>query len=184
MKRKLVLGCIILTLIILASLLFYLRTIPDKDVYFYKTARFCSKITQKMMKDPNSFNEIKSSLMYNKSSEDKLKERIKGKKYLEKYFKNQTLSSYQLISFIKYQAKNSFNASITNTATCYFDAFFIEDEGFMNAIFEKMIISNNIYRDNDISTDDFLSMLKIDDIGLFDKLEYLINKNSFHYYEN
>lgn len=182
MKKKLV--SVVTILIILSSLLLYLRTVPDKEVYFYKTARFCSKIAQKMMKDPNSFNEIKSSLMYQKSSEDKLRERMKGKEYLEKYFKNQTLSSYQLISFIKYQSKNSFNANITNTATCYFDSFFIENEGFMNAIFEKMIISNNLYKNDMISTDDFLSMLKIDDIGLFDKLDYLINKNSFHYYEN
>lgn len=184
MKRKLVFVFTILILMILTSLLFYLKNIAERDVYFYKTAKFCSEITQKMMKTPTSYNELKSSVMYKKSSEDQLSEKVLGKEYLENEFKNRTLSSYQLISFVKYQAKNEYNASKNNTATCYFNAFFIENEGFLHPEFEKMIISNNVYRDADISINDSLSVLKIGDISLFDKLDYLINKNSFRYYEN
>lgn len=67
MKRNLMFGFTILILIILASLLFYLKNIAERDVYFYKTARFCSEITQKMMKTPNSYNKLKSSVMYKKT---------------------------------------------------------------------------------------------------------------------
>lgn len=185
--KRIIFSGIILLLIGFFALLFFLSTIPYKDVYFYKTAKFCSSATKQLMKSPSSYKELKLSLMYKKESDDKLREKIADQDYFKDSYENGKLSLYRLISFVDYEAKNGFGVDLKNSSICYFDSILIIDYHFMTPNFDKMAISNKIYSDIDlmISTENFnSSLLDISKISIFDKISYLINKNNFRYYEN
>ena len=185
--KKIIFSGIILLLIGFFALLFFLSTIPDKDVYFYKTAKFCSSATKQLMKSPSSYKELRLSLMYQKESDDKLREKIAGKDYFKDSYENGKLSLYRLISFVDYEAKNGFGVDLKNSSVCYFDSILIRNDYFMFPDFDKMTISNKTFSDIDLMTsiEHFHSSLfDISEISIFDKISYLINKNSFRYYEN
>lgn len=185
--KRIIFSGIILLLISFFALLFFLSTISDKDVYFYKTAKFCSSATKQLMKSPSSYKELKLSLMYKKESNDKLREKIAGKDYFQDAYENGKLSLYRVISYVNYEAKNGFGVDLKNSSICYFDAILIGNDHFMSPDFDKMIISNKIYSDIDLmtSTENFHSSLfDISKISNFDKISYQINKNNFRYYEN
>ncbi|XKM13949.1 hypothetical protein RCS94_01965 [Orbaceae bacterium ac157xtp] len=157
--------------------------INDTDVFYYKSARFCSDIIKPIMKSPTSYKYQSLGVLYKTEAQDVLFKQIKDKNYLKESFDEGQLNLISYSTVVTYSSKNSHGVELDDLASCDFIA--ISDLN-KSLPFSTELITINLdgkqYKEDNspFYLNIKLKTSSLDKIGIMDKFNYFIERNKYN----